>query len=253
MGDVSRKCVQDGNLHAQVAAFLFALALERKLNPVLENPVNSMIFQSPALSSVLSCVPVASCICCRCAFERRRFGTRWRKPYKLVGLAWTKHLAKSCPCPGRVHERLTYSTFLGQARKTYGKHAKLIQSAAYPPAMGRWVLKQWQAHCTGGLAAQATLEKTPAWAIRVLPVPARDAEPHGQSWQQPALCPAGNADSADGQPSSGREKQRRREPSSQRPAKQSWACPALLPVADQCQWATPSLEPGSVHWQTPPL
>jgi hypothetical protein len=79
MGDVNYKPVADGNLHATVAAFLFALASLRGVLPVLENPAGSVIFCFPMLELVLSYFSVAKSICCRCAFATERMGKRWKE------------------------------------------------------------------------------------------------------------------------------------------------------------------------------
>ena len=49
IGDVNYKPVADSNLHATVAAFLFALANLRSVLPVIENPAGSVILRFPLL------------------------------------------------------------------------------------------------------------------------------------------------------------------------------------------------------------
>ena len=76
MGDVNYKPVAEGNLHATVAAFLFALASFRGVLPVVENPAGSVIFRFPMLELVLNYCSVAKSICCRCCLVMERMGKR---------------------------------------------------------------------------------------------------------------------------------------------------------------------------------
>ena len=101
MGDVDYRPVAEGNLHASVAAFLYALACLRGILPVVENPAGSLIFRFPTLESVIAFFSTGSALCCRCAFAAERMGKRFKKAYKLVGHAWVKHLCAPCKCKGR--------------------------------------------------------------------------------------------------------------------------------------------------------
>ena len=58
MGDVDYKPVAEGNLHASVAAFLYALACLRGILPIVENPVGSLIFRFLPCSRCLHSSPL---------------------------------------------------------------------------------------------------------------------------------------------------------------------------------------------------
>ena len=87
LGDVDYKPVAERNLHASVAAFLYALACLRSFLPIVENPVGSLIFRFPALQLVTAFFSAGGAVCCRCAFASERVGKRCKKAYKLVGPA----------------------------------------------------------------------------------------------------------------------------------------------------------------------
>ena len=53
-GDTSRQFVQEGNLMARAAMFLFCVAVLRDVDAVMENPVGSMLF-SPGPWTAFSC------------------------------------------------------------------------------------------------------------------------------------------------------------------------------------------------------
>jgi hypothetical protein len=99
-GDESYPPVVEGNLHAKVAAFLYALAHLRNCTPVLENPQGSLIFEYWPVKRAIASFATGRAICCRCRFSTERIGERHRKPYKLVGGTWvTDSLSFPCRCP----------------------------------------------------------------------------------------------------------------------------------------------------------
>ena len=108
-GDEAYQPVAEGNMHAKVAAFLYALASIRNAHPVLENPGGSRIFQYKPVLLVLCTFRATTAICCRCRFSTERFGKRMRKAYKLAGSSWVADLARGCRCPDRLHHGLVHS------------------------------------------------------------------------------------------------------------------------------------------------
>ena len=158
MGDVDYKPVAEGNLHASVAAFLYALACLRGILPVIENPVGSSIFRFPTLESVIAFFSAGSAVCCRCVFATERVGKRFKKAYKLVGHAWVKHLCAPCKCKGGLHCSLVHRVVRFGKVHTSGKKALLRQSAAYPTRMGKFVIQKWKKHGSSSSTSSSTAE-----------------------------------------------------------------------------------------------
>ena len=144
MGDVDYKPVAEGNIHASVAAFLFALASLRRVLPVIENPAGSMIFRFPSLKLVTTFFSAADALCCRCVFAQERMGKRFKKAYKLVGHAWVKHLCAPCRCKNGVHCSLVHRIVRYGVVRISGRRQLLRESAAYPRKMGVFVIRMWQ-------------------------------------------------------------------------------------------------------------
>ena len=170
MGDMNYKPVAEGNLHATVAAFLYALAHLRGVLPVIENPAGSVIFHYPMLELVLSCWSGAKAICCRCAFATERMGKRWKKAYKLVGDAWVTHLAAPCRCPSGLHCSLVHRVLRNGAYKTTGRKDLLRASAAYPTKMGKFVVQQWMRHSSGSAMFSKQWKRPQALADAIGPL-----------------------------------------------------------------------------------
>ena len=158
MGDVDYRPVAEGNLHASVAAFLYALACLRGILPVVENPAGSSIFRFPTLQSVLAFFSTGIALCCRCAFAAERMGKRFKKAYKLVGHAWVKHLCAPCKCKGGLHCSLVHRVVRHGKVHTSGKKALLRQSAAYPTRMGKFVIQKWKKHGSSSSTSSSTAE-----------------------------------------------------------------------------------------------
>ena len=158
MGDVDYRPVAEGNLHASVAAFLYALACLRGILPVVENPAGSLIFRFPTLESVIAFFSTGSALCCRCAFAAERMGKRFKKAYKLVGHAWVKHLCAPCKCKGGLHCSLVHRVVRHGKVHTSGKKALLRQSAAYPTRMGKFVIQKWKKHGSSSSTSSSTAE-----------------------------------------------------------------------------------------------
>ena len=106
LGDVDYKPVAEGNLHASVAAFLYALACLRSILPIVENPVGSLIFRFPALQLVTAFFSAGGAVCCRCAFASERVGKRFKKG---VQTCWTC-LGQASLCALQVQGWSTLST-----------------------------------------------------------------------------------------------------------------------------------------------
>ena len=158
MGDVDYRPVAEGNLHASVAAFLYALACLRGILPVVENPAGSLIFRFPTLESVIAFFSTGSALCCRCAFAAERMGKRFKKAYKLVGHAWVKHLCAPCKCKGGLHCSLVHRVVRHGKVHTSGRKALLRQSAAYPTRMGKFVIQKWKKHGSSSSTSRSTDE-----------------------------------------------------------------------------------------------
>ena len=158
MGDVHYRPVAEGNLHASVTAFFYALACLRSILPVVENPVGSWIFHFPALQSVTAFFSTGSAVCCRCRFATERVGRRFKKAYKLVGHAWVKHLCAPCKCKGGLHCSLVHRVIRHGKVHTTGNKALLQQSAAYPTRMGKFVIQKWKTHGSSSSTSSSTAE-----------------------------------------------------------------------------------------------
>ena len=139
-GDVGYQPVADGNLGADIAAFLFYLAFARGAQVVLENPSCSSIWRYPAVAA-LGHLPLHECLSSRCAWDSRPYGQRFLKQYKLIGTgAWIGKVRRSCKCPGKEHLSMVYHEPDGRVT---GDKGALRQSAAYPSAMGKAIVKAW--------------------------------------------------------------------------------------------------------------
>lgn len=187
LGDVNYKRVVEGNLHASVAAFLFALASLRGVLPIIENPAGSMIFRFPLLASVLTFFSAGKAICCRCAFAAERMGKRWRKAYKLVGHAWVTHLSAPCKCRSGMHCSLVHRIMKNNSVKTTGCKDLLRASAAYPPRMGKFVIRMWKMHgCLFSTSARATrpVHRPPVHRRRQRVITSTQTPPVG--WKTPS-------------------------------------------------------------------
>ena len=142
-GDQTHDFVQEGNLGADVAAFLFVLAWARGANSCLENPSGSRIWQYP---SVKRCsTTISSCseaLINRCCFDQAPFGERYLKYFKVLATgAWIKapSLIQKCRCPGRTH-KLQVDRHGDAVR---GRPQDLANSQKYPDLMGAAIIDAW--------------------------------------------------------------------------------------------------------------
>jgi hypothetical protein len=173
-GDVGRAFVRIGNLEAQIAMFLFCVAVARDVHVWMENPSGSYMFsflaptlrlfqragskrgrssrpadqqKSPLKNSLLS-----TGYCERCAYitdedvDRRE---NYLKRYKFVASgSWIHRAMKKCPCgKGTRHEPLMTADPL-DPRKMTGRKEHMKKSAAYPAALGRALVAAWRSGAT---------------------------------------------------------------------------------------------------------
>jgi len=146
-GDTSYKNVAIGNLEAQAAAFLFALATAVGIYAVIENPVASVLF-SYIQPFLVSQVPVSYTITYRCTWDvDTPAGQRMLKGYKFLaasGSTWVQQLQRACSCPGGIqkgnHIPLMNVTEDG---KSTGNKPVMRQSQAYPRKLGKAIISAW--------------------------------------------------------------------------------------------------------------
>ena len=140
MGDLMYKPVQDGNLGADIAAFLFALAHTRGVEAAIENPSRSSMWKYPTVLHLHSQLPVELTITRRCAFDSKPAGQRYQKEYKILATGcWIKDVARPCKCPGGLHKPLAIRT----GTQVTGLSVDLRASQAYPPRMGLAIVGAW--------------------------------------------------------------------------------------------------------------
>lgn len=144
-GDLRYLPVRHGNLMAEMAAFLFLVAVSRGVHAVIENPACSMMFKYEVFANAC-CLwsPRFWAVLPHCRHSTAPYGSRFGKKFKLMGShAWVLQLACKCLCPGRVHKRLTTEKSVGGKRAVTGLKQALKDSAAYPAKMGIAVIHHW--------------------------------------------------------------------------------------------------------------
>ena len=137
--------VRHGNRMAEMAAFLFLVAVARGVHVVIENPAASMMFNYEVFARTCGFWPKRFwAILPHCRYSTEPFGLRLGKKFKLMGShAWVLQLACKCLCPGRKHKQLcTMKTVRGK-RTVTGLSQALQDSAAYPRNMGIAVIQAW--------------------------------------------------------------------------------------------------------------
>ena len=137
--------VREGNLMAEMAAFLSLVAICRGVQVVIENPAASMMFNYGVFAKACALWPRRFwAILPHCRYSTAPLGSRYGKRFKLMGShAWVRQLACKCQCPGGKHKSLaTVKNVRGKKAVTGIKHA-LKDSAAYPLAMGTAVIQKW--------------------------------------------------------------------------------------------------------------
>ena len=84
-GDQTNHDVREGNLGAEVAAFLFTLAWVRSAQPCIENPPGSSMWKYPAIQAMLSTLPhLHFALAHRCVFDSAEYGEMNLKQYKFL-------------------------------------------------------------------------------------------------------------------------------------------------------------------------
>ena len=144
-GNLKYLPVQHGNSMAEMAAFLFLVAVSRGVQVVIENPAGSMMFNYEVFANACALWPKRFwAVLPHCRYSTAPFGSRYGKKFKLMGShAWVLQLACRCRCPGRKHKSLvTVKNVRGKKAVTGVKQA-LKDSAAYPRAMGTAVIQKW--------------------------------------------------------------------------------------------------------------
>ena len=140
-GDLDYPAVQSGNLQAQVAMFLFAVATRRGATAVIENPAGSMIFNYEPVRAGLAAHRTHVQIADGCAYNKKTFGLRSRKAFKFVASeAWISQVSLRCKCPNGLHVELMTTNEDGQVSGT----PQLKASQAYPPSMGAAIVRAWE-------------------------------------------------------------------------------------------------------------
>ena len=144
-GNLRYHSVRHGNRMAEMAAFLFLVAVARGVHAVIENPAASMMFGYEVFADTCGFWPkVFWAVLPHCRYSMEAFGSRLGKKFKLMcSHAWVLQLACKCQCPGRKHRQLhTVKTVRGKRAVTGLKQA-LKDSAAYPRKMGIAVIQAW--------------------------------------------------------------------------------------------------------------
>ena len=140
VGNTALQYVCDGNLGAQVAAFLMTLAFVRDVDAVLESPHDSRIFAMFRHASVLGFCNIRSS-CMRCPFDVEPDGKRiWKRYIFLSFCSWVRRLRRKCCCVSKTHIKSTKKRF----GRVTGVPALLRKGGAYPPALGTEIISAWE-------------------------------------------------------------------------------------------------------------
>ena len=137
--------VQQGNRMAEMAAFLFLVAVSRGVHAVIENPAGSMMFRYLVFEQTCRLwKQLFWAIVPYCRYSTAPLGKRYGKKFKMMGShAWVQQLAAKCQCPGRKHVKLVIEKIVNGKRIVTGKKKALRDSSAYPPRMGTDVIQKW--------------------------------------------------------------------------------------------------------------
>ena len=111
--------VKQGNHTASIAAFLYAVAMLRKVRPVIEQPAGSIMFRFKPIETVFNAFGHCVATCARCAFQiEAPFGARFLKRYKFAGESWAQSLRHKALV--KVDEKSSKTTVSGdQASPTH--------------------------------------------------------------------------------------------------------------------------------------
>ena len=146
MGNILYLPVRHGNLMADMAAFLFAVAVLNGAHAVIENPAGSMIFNYEVAATAWEAVWPKRfwAVLPHCRFSTAPYGSRVLKKFKLMGSHQSvEQLACKCRCPGRKHRPLATTKVVNGKRTVTGCKQALKDSAAYPAKMGIAIINAW--------------------------------------------------------------------------------------------------------------
>ena len=155
--------VREGNTMAEVAAFMFALAVCRGVNVVMENPPRSYIWEylKPHFSPYGFLVDV---VVDRCAFDDTR-GRKIGKKYMFRASGpWIQTLtAWACSCK---HPHLLCMTVTNNGRLRFNGNENLKRSQVYPIKLGAAIVQAWQKgfHHAASIS-EAALSYGPTFAV----------------------------------------------------------------------------------------
>ena len=212
-GDPGYAKVASGNQMAIGAAFLYHVAVNRRVEAVIENPVSSFLFKFLAKTNVAS-LPQFLAVCPRCAYSTEAFGRRVLKRYKFLATGpWVEGLSRRCRCPNGAHAALAqHNVSVSGKVSVTGNTQALKKSAAYPIALGRAIVRA----CLQAVPPPSKKRKQ----IHNEPV-AEQTEPDKaeveSSWKRPSLSASSVSTLSSGTQASTRG-------ATSRPL---WCCPAL--------------------------
>lgn len=145
-GDETYPSVQEGNLGADIACFLFWLAWAREVQVGMENPSKNDFWKYGSVVYLLEHLQLFTTLTHRCAFDTARFGDRPLKQYKFVATGqWIEKTARACRCPNGVHKSL----IIKNAHGVTGIPAELKASGAYPRKLGIAIIEAWDGRFSG--------------------------------------------------------------------------------------------------------
>lgn len=145
-GDESYPKVQEGNLMADIAVFLFALLANRAVCAAIENPRNSYIWAyiDERVPGIWCRIPTSRAQ--RCAYDPSPQPRIGPKEYVMKCTAsWITEVSKKCACQQTdsgqdKHLKLIELTADG---KKNGNKQIMKASATYPEALGTEIVQKW--------------------------------------------------------------------------------------------------------------
>ena len=149
--------VRQGNRMAEMAAFLFLVAVFRGVHAVVENPGGSMMFNYAIFSQTCRIwKELFWAIVPYCHYSTAPRGKRYGKRFKMMGShSWVLQLAAKCRCPGRKHIKLVIEEIVNGKRRVTGKKKALRDSSAYPPQMGTDIIQKWMNSASGSVGPES--------------------------------------------------------------------------------------------------
>ena len=132
--------VEEGNHFAKCIVLFLLVCHARGLHAVCEQPKGSYLWKLPPVKLAIEHLNLTSTLTARCTFDRKPFGQRFLKIFKLYGPSWIANMYRTCKCPDGKHEPLVKSYENGTFA---GIPEALSASAAYPKAMGKALVQCW--------------------------------------------------------------------------------------------------------------